>query len=362
MFAERFALLCAEAGDPPLGRVAAAVGRAAPTDEWGLPVRVTVAGVSDWRRGRRVPARFAELDPVLTVLIEQASQARPHPCADGLYDADTWRRCWEEAAASPAVESGGAGTCPYQGLAAFSEYDANLFFGRERSVTALLTRLRGALDGGGVVMLVGASGAGKSSLINAGLVPALARGALTKGSENWPVVIMTPGMDPLDELGSHVPELAEILDKARSARLTKDQVDPEIADGAIAASRLQSRVRTACAAHVEREAGDSARLVIVVDQFEEAFTLCGSEEQRLLFVETLDAVSTPESPGGTAPAMVAVGVRVDFYRRCLNYPELAAALQERQMVLGPMTAIELRAAVTSPGRQSACAWKPVWWS
>jgi energy-coupling factor transporter ATP-binding protein EcfA2 len=178
--------------------------------------------------------------------------------------------------------------CPYQGLAAFSENDANLFFGRERSVTALLMRLRGALDGGGVVMLVGASGAGKSSQINAGLVPALARGALTKWSENWPVVIMTPGMDPLDELGGHVPELAELLDKARTARLTKDQSDLEVRDGAIPASQFASRVRTACAKHVEREAGDNGRLIIVVDQFEEAFTLCGSEEQRRLFVETLD--------------------------------------------------------------------------
>jgi WD40 repeat protein len=350
VFAERFALLCAEAGDPPLGRVAAEVGRADPTDELGRPVRVTVAGVSDWRRGRRVPSRFAELHPVLKMLIGQASRARPHPSADGLYDLDTWRQRWEEAAASPAVESGQTGTCPYKGLAAFSEQDANWFFGRERSVAALLMRLRGALDGGGVVMLVGASGAGKSSLINAGLVPALARGALTKGSENWPVVIMSPGMDPLDELGGHVLELAEILDQARTARLTKDQSDPEVDDGAIPASQFASRVRTACAAYVEREAGDSGRLVIVVDQFEEVFTLCGSEEQRQLFVETLDAVSTPESLDGIAPAMVAVGVRADFYRRCLNYPELAAALQERQMVLGPMTAVELRAAVTGPAK------------
>jgi hypothetical protein len=160
VFADRFALLCAEAGDPPLVRVAAAVGRAGPKDEWGLPVRVTVAGVSDWRRGRRVPSRFAEPHPVLTVLIGQASKTRPHPCLDGLYDVDTWRRSWAEAAASPAVESAETGRCPYQGLAAFSEDDANLCFGRERSVTALLMRLRGALDGGGVVMLVGASGAG----------------------------------------------------------------------------------------------------------------------------------------------------------------------------------------------------------
>jgi hypothetical protein len=100
-------------------------------------------------------------------------------------------------------------------------------------------------------------------------------------------------MDPLDELGGHVPELAEILDKARTARLTKDQVHPEIEEGA---SRLQSRVRTACAAYVEREAEDGTRLIIVVDQSEEAFTLCGSEEQRRLFVETLDAVSTHFEP------------------------------------------------------------------
>ncbi len=332
VFAERLALLCAEAGDPPLRRV-------------------TVARVSDWRRGRNVPARFAELAAVLKVLIGQASDAQPRPCQEGLYDLGTWRRLWEEALDSPVTpaesgstpDPGETGVCPYKGLAAFSEMDADLFFGRERSTETLLVQLCGARDAGGIVMLVGASGAGKSSLINAGLVPALARGVLALGSGNWPVVIMTPGIDPLDELGRHVPELIEALDTARYA-------------SSISVREFVSRVRTACAAHVERAAGDAAvspaagRLIIVVDQFEEAFTLCGSEERRRLFVEALDAASMPEAPGGIAPAIVVVGVRADFYRRCLNYPELAAALQHRQMVLGPMTAPELRAAVTSPAK------------
>ncbi|MDQ3761792.1 MAG: AAA family ATPase [Actinomycetota bacterium] len=381
-FAQRFALLYAEAGDPPLRRVTAAVARTKPTDDLGRPVRVTVQRVSDWRGGRNVPARFAAVAPVLQVLIGQARKARPHPCLEGLYDMGAWRRLWEEAMASPvtpaagqpsnhpltsadsrpAPDPGKIGVCPYKGLAAFSEKDADWFFGRERSTATLLVRLRGALNGGGIVMLVGASGAGKSSLINAGLLPALAQGALTVGSENWPVIIMTPGIDPLDELLHHVPELTETLDTAQcvtNVKITEIDTDPaetgqeaDAADGSdsIPASQFASCVRTACAAHAERKAGDNARLIVVVDQFEEAFTLCGSEQRRQLFVRALGAASTPEVLGGIAPAMVVVGVRADFYSRCLGYPELAAALQDRQMVLGPMTAEELRKAVTSPAK------------
>jgi WD40 repeat protein len=388
VFAERFALLYAEVGDPSLSWVTAAVAQTILMDESGRPIRVTVRQVSDWRRGRSLPAGFAAPAAVLTVLIGQARKVRPWPCLEGLYDLATWRRLWEEALANPVASAGGRASsrlsssaesgampeaghmsvCPYKGLAAFGEEDADWFFGRERSTETLLVQLCGALDGGGIVMLVGASGAGKSSLINAGLVPALARGSLAIGSGNWPVVIMTPGVDPLDELARHVPELTETLDTAQCATRAKvAETDTDPAEtgqdsaavdgsGSISVSQFASRVRTACAAHVEREAGDAAtspsvgRLIIVVDQFEEAFTLCGSEERRRLFVEALDAVSTPEAVGGIAPAMVVMGVRADFYRRCLNYPELAAALQDRQMVLGPMTAQELRKAVTSPAK------------
>ncbi|MGH3815914.1 MAG: AAA family ATPase [Pseudonocardiaceae bacterium] len=388
IFAERFALLYAEAGDPPLRRVTAAVGRSRQLDESGRRVRVAMQRISDWRRGRSVPARFATLAAVLKVLIGHASKARPRPCLEGLYDLGTWHGLWEEALASPVVPAGSqlashpstspeagstpdpgeTGVCPYKGLAAFGEEDADWFFGRARSTETLLVQLCGALDVGGIVMLVGASGAGKSSLINAGLVPALARGALTMGSGNWPLVIMTPGIDPLDELVRHVPELTETLDTAQyTTRVESTETDTDPAEtgqdadaadgsGSISVSQFASRVRAACAAHVERAAADAAtspsasRLIVVVDQFEETFTLCRSEQRRRLFVEALDAASTPDKPGGVAPALVVVGVRADFYRRCLNYPELAAALQDRQMVLGPMMAVELREAVTSPAK------------
>ncbi|MGH3901772.1 MAG: NACHT and WD repeat domain-containing protein [Pseudonocardiaceae bacterium] len=380
VFAERFALLYAEAGDPPLRQMTATVERSRPMDESGRPVRVTAQRVSDWRHGRSVPARFAALAAVLKVLIGQARTAAPSPCLEGLYDLGTWRGLWEEALASPVAPVAGpvssqsstgeksgvapgpgeTGVCPYKGLAAFGEEDTDWFYGRERSTETLLVQLCGALDTGGMVMLVGASGAGKSSLINAGLVPALARGALTMGSGKWPVVIMTPGIEPLDELARHVPELTETLDMAQDAtkvRATEIDTDPvatgqdvDAVDGvgSLSASQFALGVRAACAAHVEHEAEENARLIIVVDQFEESFTLCGSEQRRRLFVEALDAASTPDAPDGTAPALVVVGVRADFYRRCLNYPELATALQDRQMVLGPMTAQELRMAIISP--------------
>ncbi|MBV9012332.1 MAG: hypothetical protein JO272_09830 [Pseudonocardiales bacterium] len=347
VFAERFAVLYAEAGDPPLRQVTATVARSGAVDESGRAVRVSVQRVSDWRAGRNVPARFAVLAAVLMVLIAQARKIRPDPCLEGLYDVPAWRRLWEQALASPVApadsqlgtpESGDTGVCPYKGLAAFSQQDAGWFFGREHSTATLVARLGEALDSGGIVMLVGASGAGKSSLLNAGLLPALAQGELGMGSESWPVLTMSPGTDPVKELVRNIPELTETLDTA--------------------GDQFASGVRAACASHLAHTAGENTRLVIVVDQFEETFTLSGNEQRRRLFVRMLEAASRPEDPGGMAPALVVVGLRADFYSQCLDYPELARALQNRQMVLGPMTTQELRAAITRPAQAEDLTLQP----
>ncbi|GLZ34419.1 hypothetical protein Lesp02_66060 [Lentzea sp. NBRC 105346] len=306
VFAERFALLYAEAGDPPLKKVTESVARARRTDEQGRPVRVPAQRVSDWRRGRNVPARFTALSAVLEVLIGEARKRRPQPATPGLYELDAWRSLWEEALASPvgdAEENADEhGVCPYRGLAAFRFEDSNWFFGRERSTKALLERI----EHNGIVMLVGASGAGKSSLMKAGVLPALRQDA----------IVLTPGTDPLKEFILQVPELAETFLKA-----------------------LDADTFTEFAADVRVAVGD--RLVIV-DQFEEAFTL-GTDENRLqVFIQALHAAA--------ATTAVLLGVRADFYARCLDYPELAEALQDRQMVLGPMTTAELREAVGSPAK------------
>ncbi|EME57660.1 hypothetical protein H074_20757 [Amycolatopsis decaplanina DSM 44594] len=370
MFAERFALLYAEAGNPPLKRVAESVARTHPIDERGQPVRVAIPRISEWRRGRNVPARFSSLSPVLDVLIGQARRSRPRPVAKGLYDLDEWRALWRSALDSPAnggspegarpagdtspqVPTMDAGVCPYRGLAAFREQDASWFFGRERSSDALLAGLNDALATGGIVMLVGASGAGKSSLLRAGLIPALAAGALpVERSAEWPVVVMTPGANPLARLIRFVPGLAEVL-KPMLSESTDGSAPP---DGD--AESFALAVREAFAAHGTSASQAQARLVLIVDQFEEVFTACGSEDERRVFLHVLHSACTPATEGEAAPAVVLLGLRADFYGRCLDYPVLADALQQRQSVLGAMTAGEVREAVLRPAKEAGLLIEP----
>ncbi|MGI5368874.1 hypothetical protein [Streptomyces iakyrus] len=443
-FAERLALLYKEAGNPPLKRVSEAVVRLQRVDERGRPVRVSAQRISDWRRARNVPAQFPALAAVLHVLIPEARRSRPTPVSPGLYDLGQWQRLWERAVADPVGErpaasageersaegaaSAPGGVCPYRGLASYRREDARWFFGRERSTDALVTQLGAAADTGGLVMLVGASGAGKSSLLNAGLVPALRGGAPggddgdgSSGSGGGSgsgrsggsgrarhVVQLVPGGDPLAELCRHIPELASVVPASTTTPSTASTTtpsttstttppggasprpeeaghapgpspgpppaekpapqepaarsapepdhppapEPNTANTANAArvANAANTTHAAVAAWARRVAPSGARPVVIVDQFEETFTLCPDEADRRAFIEVLHAACSPAGPGEPAPAVVVLGIRADFYYRCLRYPELADALQHRHMVLGPLTTAELREAVTGPAK------------
>ncbi|WP_447038287.1 nSTAND1 domain-containing NTPase [Streptomyces sp. DSM 118878] len=354
-FAERLALLYREAGNPPLQRVAEAVVRLQRVDERGRPVRVSAQRISDWRRAKNVPAQFAALAAVLQVLIPEARRERPTPVSAGLYDMAQWQRLWERAVADP-VSGRAAGSseeekqppaeapdapavCPYRGLASYRPQDARWFFGRRRSTDALIDQLHTAEKTGGLVMLVGASGAGKSSLLNAGLVPELRDGALGDEETRAGLVLqLVPGSDPLAELIRHIPELAQV---------TSGVEGPAVEPGAPA---FAPAVRESVAAWALRETSSAARPVVIVDQFEEVFTLCSDEAEKRTFIQLLHAACSPPADGEPAPALVVLGIRADFYEECLRYPELADALQHRHMVLGPLTATELRDAVTGPAK------------
>ncbi|MGW7403099.1 nSTAND1 domain-containing NTPase [Streptomyces sp. NPDC054833] len=350
-FAERLALLYKEAGNPPLKRVAEAVDRLHRVDERGRPVRVSAQRISDWRRAKNVPAQFAALATVLHVLIPQARRSQPTPVSAGLYDLAQWQRLWERAVADPVGDrpAGSAeeeeqapadapavpGVCPYRGLASYRRQDARWFFGRERSTDALVAQLRAAERTGGLVVLVGASGAGKSSLLNAGLVPALQSGAADDGDGPARGVLqLVPGADPVAELVRHIPELEKVLSSK------EEPGTPEFGRA----------VREAVTAWARREAPGAARPVVIVDQFEEAFTLCPDETSRRAFVRLLHTACSPDGPDDPAPVLVVLGIRADFYDQCLRHPELADALQHRHMVLGPLTTAELREAVTGPAK------------
>ena len=189
---------------------------------------------------------------------------------------------------------------PYRGLKSFQPEDAEWFFGRQRLTDALVGQLRDQDTQAGLLAVVGPSGSGKSSLLRAGLIPAIRNGALgIAGGQDWPVALFTPGSDPM----------------AQWAR------------------------------HQELAAVDGPPAVIVVDQFEEAFTLCKDEEVRRAFIVALCAAARQT-------ALIVVGLRADFYPHALRHQELVAELQRRQVLVGPMTEEELRSAITGPAKKA----------
>ncbi|SFQ68317.1 cytochrome D1 domain-containing protein [Amycolatopsis rubida] len=241
-------------------------------------------------------------------------------------DKAEWERRWHETASRLAAEcqsppisrerSDDDSAAPYLGLRAYRPGDAARFHGRDE----LSAQLRAAVADRRFVTVVGASGAGKSSLLQAGLI-ARADGA------REPVIAVTPGRSPVEEIAV---ALAAVSGGSATA-LRRDIVgDP---------AGLHHAVRQLLAA---REAdGD---LLVAVDQFEELFTVCQNSTERTAFVAALITAATAE----TSRARVVVGLRADFYAHCCAHPELAQAMNGAQVVVGPMTSEQLRAAIAGP--------------
>lgn len=229
--------------------------------------------------------------------------------------------------------SDGPDDCPYPGMSAFTAEQAAWFFGRDRVRARLVGLLDESLRQGGAVAVVAPSGAGKSSLLRAGLVPALARGALP-GSRRWPCLVFTPTAEPLVALTMHLAALTQ-ADPA--------EIGAELAERPTA---LADRLREV----LEERGAD--RLVLIVDQVEELFTQ-GAEDtigpDRQDFLAALGSLAQARGQDGPL-ALVVYGVRADFYARCAPYPSLREALEHRQVFVGPMSATELREAILHPAR------------
>ncbi|WP_234375998.1 nSTAND1 domain-containing NTPase [Streptomyces sp. CB01201] len=229
--------------------------------------------------------------------------------------------------------------CPYRGLAAYGPQDAEWFYGRESATAELAGRLAERM-GRGPLAVVAPSGAGKSSLLQAGLLPALRRGALpAPGSDRWPVVVCTPTAHPLKEL---LRCAADVLGAA-GAELT-----PE------ALAERPAALLDASAAR-----GGRPGLVLLVDQFEEAFTLCEDDRERRDFVAVLHALATARAgDDGSPQAAVVVGLRADFCGRCLDHPHLVEVFTHGLFALGPMSVTQLRQAITGPAERAGLSLEP----
>ncbi|ROP41197.1 helix-turn-helix domain-containing protein [Saccharothrix texasensis] len=236
-------------------------------------------------------------------------------------DAAAWEARWRALAerladANPRTPPEGT-KAPYPGLAPFQVRDADRFFGRDRVVREVVG-LVGQRRFAGVF---GASGSGKSSVLRAGLVAMWDR----------PSVVLTPGTRPVEELA------------VRVAASTGRDAPALVAEFTAHPGNLHLRVRQALV-------GGDDDLLIVVDQFEEVFTLCQDPAERAAFITALTtAASAP-----TSRTRVVLGVRADFLGHCGQYPELVEALRGGHVLVGPMTADELREAIVSPAVAVGC--------
>lgn len=219
---------------------------------------------------------------------------------------------------------------PYRGLRAFGEEDAAVFFGRE-ALTAELTR-RVAEER--FVAVVGPSGSGKSSVVRAGLIPALRDGAVP-GSERWLIVQMLPGAHPFEELQAALLRVAPEAATNLNEQMRGDDLD-----------LLRSVLRIL--------PSDQTHLVLVIDQFEELFQLTKDEEQRARFMRNL--VEASEDPHNRLS--VVVTLRADFFDRPLDHPALASLVVEGQTSVLPKSASELEAAIVRPAAGAGVSVEP----
>ncbi|MFH9762637.1 PQQ-binding-like beta-propeller repeat protein [Streptomyces anulatus] len=241
--------------------------------------------------------------------------------------------------------------CPYLGLAPFRRQHAQVFYGRDTLAERLVERLMTRLPQG-VLVVVGASGAGKSSLLQAGMLPLLARGELGR----WPVLSMTPADRPLWELAHGLADLAGVSVASVHSSLRDDpRCMPELLEQVIRATRTPTDLATGVDVD-PGEGGAVPRLVLVIDQLEELFTLARKNEQgreeRAAFFAALRAATTPAEPGGVPGAMVVAAVRGDFLDQALRFPLLAEAIDAEVFAITPMSEAELRSAVTGPAAEA----------
>jgi len=221
----------------------------------------------------------------------------------------------------------------------FDVEHAPFFFGREALIEWLINNLRPSTTqekGNRFLAIIGASGSGKSSLARAGLIDGIKKGRL-EGSENWPIVICRPGTDPLESL-SVAFEQTGLL---KTTSLTVFNL----------IKQLKNNERTLhIATRSVLNSQSYQHLVLLIDQFEELFTLCKNKELRQGFIDNLVYASSVAQ--GKTIVLLTLGA--DFYSQCAPYTSFAATLSDHQMLVGSMTKEEFQSAIESPAQLVGC--------
>ncbi len=276
--------------------------------------------------------------PVIPVLLPGAD------LTPGFLFANTWidlRGGLEGMVAAEALDAfeRAAAICPYRGLQVFREEDAAFFFGRKAFADQLLKFTLGK----DLVAVVGPSGSGKSSVVQAGLVPLLRREQPPANA--WDALSFTPGNDPLHRLASALFPLLEPQVDDETERLVKARkLGDHVAAGEVTLADVVNRV-------IEKSNG-TGRLLLIVDQFEELFTLTPEPVRRPFAQVLLRAL-------GSAPVTLLVTLRADFYSQIITLDrDLSDRLAPAQVNIGALAWDELRESITAPAKLVGLEFEP----
>ncbi|MEU7156821.1 nSTAND1 domain-containing NTPase [Streptomyces chrestomyceticus] len=350
----------------------------------GTPSYRTLAKTAHYSASTLAEAAKGERLPTLDVVLAYAQA-----CGG---DRAEWEARWRAAAGAGGDEPVTA-RCPYPGLAAFEAANAAEYFGR----ATLTKELSGRVEQHALTVVFGASGSGKSSLLRAGLLPHL--------GAHWHPVLLTPGARPLTALAAAVarlvaepgqpggapaagtvPAVGEAAAAVGAAGEGTGEAAGEGEDGGDTDGDTDEQARTDERPTPDPEAPtpdppppedpatplrrsldddpaaldlalrtwlaarpDTTRALLVVDQFEEVFTLCADEAERTAFLGAVAALARSDD----RRIRLAVGIRADFYARCFVHPGLVAVLRTAgQLPVGPPSRAELRDIIAEPAVRS----------
>jgi WD40 repeat protein len=229
---------------------------------------------------------------------------------------------------------------PFKGLEAFQQTDAHIFFGREDLTRKLLEHLSDDMQNKSerFLAVVGASGSGKSSLVRAGVIPALRTGKLPN-SDKFPIAIVTPGASPIESLTARLMPLLP-------SSATMDEVYELLNQNPQSLNLLVEKILS--------NTQDATHMVLVIDQFEEVFTRA-SEDERERFIKLLHTASTLK----TGHTLTIITMRADFFGNLSKYPQLAELFEQENMVIATeMTAANLRRSIEGPAEAVGLSYDP----
>ncbi|MBF6229079.1 hypothetical protein IU470_28800 [Nocardia abscessus] len=268
---------------------------------------VSAQRISDWKAGRNVPARFETLAPVLVELGRRAR--RRAGVSVELLSMPSWRALWSMARSPVTERTGTSEAVPYPGIDPYLSA-ATPLAGRARAVDELARLVHGP---GKYIALVGASGVGKTSLLRAGLLPALQSTAPTRQT-----VMLTPGPNPVRSLI----EATGFGNANHGPDALPERVKPQ----------------------------RNGRLLIIIDQFEELFTDRSDPQQIPRFLAALKKIAEF--------AQILFAIRADAVPACTGHPDLAEAVERNSLTLGSLDPREIASVITEPARTRGVTVQP----